>query len=257
MSRRPLIALLATGGTIACTLDGHGRAVKTLGAADLLASVAMPPGIDARAHDYGLLSSWDVAPPEMLDMARRVDELLADYDGVVVTHGTDTLEETAAMLSFAVRSDAPVVVTGAMRASDEPGADGSRNLAAALRVAAHPEAAGRGALVVLDDEVHRAVTVTKRHSSATSAFGSPDTGPIGLVHGERVSFAGSPAVPTKYDVAHADADVPLIFAFAGAPTRIVESVLQVWWSLGSGSGTCRPRGCHYSAPPRTAVSRWS
>ncbi|MDQ1599956.1 MAG: L-asparaginase, partial [Actinomycetota bacterium] len=86
-------------------------------------------------------------------------------------------------------------------------------------------AAGRGALVVLGDEVHRAVTVSKRHSSSPSAFGSPATGPIGLIHGERVTFFGHPVPPTRYDVRHADADVPLIFAAAGAPTRIVESAL--------------------------------
>jgi L-asparaginase len=226
MSRHRRIALLATGGTIACTTDELGHAVKTLGAAGLLASVPALPGIDVAAYDYGLLASWDVTPPAMLDMARRVDELLAEHDGVVLTHGTDTLEETAVLLSFAVRSGAPVVVTGAMRASDEPGADGPRNLVAALLVAADPDAAGRGTLVVLDNEVHRAVTVTKRRSSALSTFGSPTTGPVGLVHGQQVIFLSPPATPTTYDVAHATADVPLLFAYTGAPTRILEAALD-------------------------------
>ncbi|MCW2781765.1 MAG: L-asparaginase [Marmoricola sp.] len=225
MSRRR-IALLATGGTIACTTDEHGWSVKTLGAADLLASVPALSAIDVTAYDYGLLASWDVTPPAMLDMARRVDELLSEHDGVVLTHGTDTLEETAALLSFAVRAAGTVVVTGAMRASDEPGADGPRNLFAALSVAADPEAAGRGALVVMDDEVHRAGTVTKRHSSALSTFGSPTTGPVGLVHGEQVTFVSPPTPPTRYDVEHADADIPLLFATTGAPTRILESALD-------------------------------
>lgn len=219
------VALLATGGTIACTLDEHGRAAKTQSGADLLDSVPRLPGLDVRVVDHGRLSSWDVTPAVMLDMARRVDVLLADADAVVVTHGTDTLEETAALLSFAVRSEAAVVVTGAMRAANEPGADGPRNLGAALQVAADPAAAARGALVVMDDEVHRAVAVTKRHSSAPGAYGSPATGPAGLVHAGSVTFLAPPAPPTRYDVAHADADVPLLTAAAGAPVRLLEAAL--------------------------------
>lgn len=233
MVGRRRVVLLATGGTIACTVDDRGRAAKTLGGTDLLAAVAPVPGVDVRAVDHGRLSSWDIAPPDMLDIALRVDELLTDTDGVVVTHGTDTLEETAALLSFAVRSDAAVVVTGAMRAGNEPGADGPRNLRAALRVAAAPDARGRGPLVVMDDEVHRGVTVTKRHSSAPGAFGSPATGPVGLVHGngngngdgDGVTFLGPAGPRTRYDVAHADADVPLLLATAGAPDRVLHSAL--------------------------------
>ncbi|WP_139306857.1 asparaginase [Modestobacter sp. DSM 44400] len=222
---RPLrIVLLATGGTIACTTT-TGVAVKTLRAADLLATVPALPGVEVQGSDFGLTSSWDLTPPTMLEVAHRVEELLVEHDAVVVSQGTDTLEETAALLSFAVRSPRPVVVTGAMRASDEPGADGARNLQAALLVAAHPDAAGRGALVVLDDDVHRAVTVTKRHSSTTSTFGSPNAGPVGLVHGDRVIFVAPPSPLTRYDVVHAAADVPLLVVAAGAPRRVLEAAV--------------------------------
>jgi L-asparaginase len=216
------LALLATGGTIACTLDAEGRAVKTQRAADLLAA-AGAPGVTP--VDHGLMSSWDIDPPAMLDLARRVDELLGEHDGVVVTHGTDTLEETAAFLSFAVRSPGTVVVTGAMRAADEPGSDGAANLRTALAVAGDPAARGRGALVAFGDEVHLATRVTKRHSAALLAFGSPVTGPVGLVHDGRPVFLAPPQPPTTYDVAHADADVPLLVAMAGAPLRLVEAAL--------------------------------
>jgi L-asparaginase len=220
------VALVATGGTIACTLDAQGRAVKTLGAADLLASTPVPEGDEATAVDHGLLSSWDLTPPAMLELARRVEELAAGCDGVVVTHGTDTLEETAALLSFAVRSPVPVVVTGAMRPSDAPGADGPGNVAAALTVAADPASRGRGALVVFGNEVHLATRVTKRHSTAPLPFASPSTGPVGLVDDGRVTFLAPPVPPTTYDVAHADADVPLLVASPGAPVRVLEAALQ-------------------------------
>src|SRR4051794_31695748 len=158
------IALLAAGGTIACTLDEEGYAVKTLAAADLAATFPVPAGIELVPVDYAQLSSWDVSTAQMLELARVAEGLLASHDGVVVTYGTDTLEEMAAFLSFAVRSPRPVVVTGAMRNMSLPGADGPANLLAAILVAADPGAAGRGALVVLAEEVHRAVEVTKRHS---------------------------------------------------------------------------------------------
>jgi L-asparaginase len=215
-------ALLATGGTIACTLDAAGHAVKTQRAADLLAAAGAG---DVTPVDFGLMSSWDLTPAAMLHIAQRVDDLLAEHDGVVVTHGTDTLEETAALLSFAVRRPGAVVVTGAMRAADEPGSDGAANLRAALAVAAAPEAAGRGALVVFGDEAHLATRVTKQHSAGLLAFGSPGTGPVGLVHDGRVSFLAPPQPPTRYDVAHADADVPLLVATPGAPARLVETAL--------------------------------
>ena len=223
MSAGPRLALLATGGTIACTLDPDGHAVKTRRAADLLAAAG---ACDVTAVDHGLMSSWDLVPAAMLEIARRVEQLLDDHDGVVVTHGTDTLEETAAFLSFTVRAPGTVVVTGAMRAADEPGSDGAANLRTALAVAGDPAAAGRGALVVFGEEVHLATRVTKQHSAALQAFGSPGAGPAGLVHDGRVSFFCPPQPPTTYPVAHADADVPLLVAAAGIPARLVEAALD-------------------------------
>ena len=219
------VALLATGGTIACTLDEDGRAVKTQRAADLLAAAPVPPGVPVTGEDHGLHSSWDLAPPAMLDVAGQVRRLAADSDGVVVTCGTDTLEEIAAFLSFAVDTDVPVVVTGAMRAADEPGADGPANLGAALLVAADPAARGRGALVAFADEVHLATRVSKRHSAAPTPFGSPGGGPVGVAHDGRVTFLAPPSPPTRYAVAHADADVPLLTAAPGLPVRLVEAAL--------------------------------
>lgn len=226
MSARTRLALLATGGTIACTLDTDGRAVKTQRAADLLAAAPVPAGFDVTGVDFGLRSSWDMDPPAFLEVARQVRDLAAENDGVVVTSGTDTLEELAAFLSFAVDADVPVVVTGAMRAADEPGADGPANLGSALAVAADPAARGRGALVAFADEVHLGVRVTKGHSAAPTPFGSPIGGPVGLVHGGGVTFLAPPSSPPRYAVTSADADVPLLVAAPGLPVRLVEAALD-------------------------------
>jgi len=219
------LTLIATGGTIACTVAANGQAVKTLTADDLLASAPAPSGMQVTAADYGQISSWNFTPPAMLRLARRVQLEAAHCDGVVVTHGTDTLEETAALLSFAVRTPVPVVVTGAMRAANAPGADGPANLVAALAVAADPAASGRGPLVVFADQVHLASRVTKRHSAALSPFSSPVTGPHGLIHDTHVCFLSPAAPPTTYDIAHADADVPVLVATPGAPVRLLEAAL--------------------------------
>jgi L-asparaginase len=215
------VALVATGGTIACTLDPDGYAVKTLGAADL-AATAPTPGVTLVPHDYGKLSSWNLDPPAMLDLARRIDEIAGDVAGVVVTHGTDTLEETATFLSYAARTDVPIVVTGAMRTMSHAGADGPANVAAAALVAADGAARGRGALVVLNDEIHRAVEVTKRHSTNPATFGSPFAGPVGWVDAGRVTFRDPPRAPVRYDVRTADARVPLLVVAAGLDPALVE-----------------------------------
>ncbi|MFL6139225.1 MAG: asparaginase [Frankiaceae bacterium] len=220
------IALLAAGGTIACTLDGEGYAVKTLAAADLAATFPAPRGVELVTVDYGQLSSWNITTGQMLDLARTVDGLLEQHDGVVVTYGTDTLEETAAFLSFAVRSPRPVVVTGAMRNMSMPGADGPANLLAATLVAADPGAAGRGALVVLADEAHRAVEVTKRHSNHPATFGAPSGGPVGWIELGRVLWRGPAGGRTTYAVERADMDVPLVVAAAGMGPAVVERAVE-------------------------------
>lgn len=226
MRSRVRLALVATGGTIACTLDRAGQAVKSLTAGDLLSLTLLPPGIDVTPHDHGLLSSWDLTPAAMLALGRIVQQISADYDGVVITHGTDTLEETAALLSFVIQTTVPVVITGAMRAWGEPGADGPANLGAALAVAAEPAAHGRGVLVAFGNEIHLAARVTKQHSAALLPFGSPTSGPIGLLDRDQVTFL-APAAPTAtYEVVHADADVPLLVAAPGAPLRVLEAALD-------------------------------
>jgi L-asparaginase len=177
------------------------------------------------AVDHGLGSSWDLTPAAMLELAREARRLAGGCEGVVVPHGTDTLEETATLFALTLDGATPVVLTGAMRATDAPGGDGPGNLADAAAVAIDPGARDRGPVVVFAGEVHLGARVAKRHSSAPAPFGSPAGGPVGLVDDGRVTWLAPPAPRTTYDVAHADADVPLLLAAPGAPVRVLEAAL--------------------------------
>ncbi len=186
---RPRLALIGTGGTIAGVATeparagaaGYRSAVVSVG--DLVHAV---PGLnrlaDLRAEQIFQIDSADFSDERLLQLARRVAALCArdDVDGVVVTHGTDTLEESAYFLHLTVRSSRPIVLTGAMRPGDALAADGPANLRQAVAVAAHPSSAGRGVLVVMNEEVHSARDVAKVHSLRLDAFASPH-GPLGLM----------------------------------------------------------------------------
>ena len=182
------LAILTTGGTIAMQHDeAAGGAVPQLGAADFAA--ALPDdGPKLRVEEIVNLPSSHFTL-ETLEMIReRAVEMTAEDDviGVVITHGTDTMEETCYLLDLTVRGDKPIVLTGAMRTASDVGYDGYANLLAAVRVAAAPEARGLGSVILFNDEVHAARHVTKMHTLSTNAFQSPGWGPVGRVEGDTV-----------------------------------------------------------------------
>jgi L-asparaginase len=184
MSPGTHISVVGMGGTIAMAPSASGGIVPSLAADDLVASV---PGladldVDITAATLRSLPSPSLGFDDLVALSDRVRaELAGGADGVVITHGTDTIEETAFFLDLTVPDDAPVVVTGAMRHPEAAGADGPANLYAAVRVASSPAARGLGCLVVMSDEVHGARFVRKSHTSSTAAFVSPGFGPLGLV----------------------------------------------------------------------------
>jgi L-asparaginase len=178
------VAVISMGGTIAMSPSASGGIVPSLGAEDLVASVPGLAELDVEITTESLrsLPSPSLGFGDLVALAGRVrDEIGAGAAGVVVTHGTDTIEETAFFLDLTVPADAPVVVTGAMRHPHSAGPDGPANLYAAIRVALSPAARGLGTLVVMSDEVHGARFVRKSHTSSTGAFVSPGFGPLGLV----------------------------------------------------------------------------
>jgi len=200
-SALPRIVVVATGGTIAgsaaSATDTTGYRAATSGVDDLLAAVP-------QAHDlarltgqqFASIDSSDVTDQVLLALARHVDALLAspDVDGVVVTHGTDTLEESAYFLHLVLDSQKPVVFTGAMRPASALSADGPLNFYAAVAAASAPASFGQGVLVVLNDEIHSARDVSKSTSLRVDSFASA-YGPLGVVVGGRVLYYRALARP--------------------------------------------------------------
>ena len=180
----PRIALLALGGTIAAPVDEAGAGARmTLTADDILGDLGARAGVHVEPRTVRMQPSSNLALDDIRQLTRAIEA--SDADGVVVTVGTDALEEVAFALDAAVGGDRPLVVTGAMRNVGLPGADGPANLLGALRVAAHADARGQGALVVLNDEIHLARFVRKTHTSSPSTFRSPALGPVGYLVEDR------------------------------------------------------------------------
>lgn len=191
MSALPHVHVLFTGGTISMRVDpATGAAVPALSGQEIVARVS---GIEDVARltleDYARLPGPHVTPFWMWRLKERVAEVLADpaVDAVVLTHGTDTLEETAYLLDLTLDGPKPVVFCGAMRTVSHPGWDGPANLLAAVRTAVDPGARGRGVLVALGGEVHAAGEATKRHAQDVKAFHSPE-GPLATVDGASVAW---------------------------------------------------------------------
>jgi L-asparaginase/Glu-tRNA(Gln) amidotransferase subunit D len=176
------IALFALGGTISMAAHDGGGVVARLSGRDLVGSVSGLDGVAIDIRDAAAVPSANLSFNQLLDVIDAAGAAVADgASGIVLTQGTDTLEETAFLADSVWSHDAPLVLTGAMRNPTLPGADGPANLMAATLVAASGAARGRGALVVFNDEIHAARHVRKTHSTSTAAFASPDAGPIGHV----------------------------------------------------------------------------
>jgi L-asparaginase len=231
------VLILTTGGTIASLPDPETGAKRPAVSGEEL--VAGVPGLaevaDVEVEEVAALSSWNLTPDHMLAVARRAGEALAqqDVDGVVVTHGTDTLEETAFLTDLTLRGDGPAVFVGAMRSPDELSADGPRNLLNAVRLAASPEARGAGAVVAISDEVHAARWVRKLDSGLVSAFRSPRRGPLGRVTPKSVELSLLPARGfTSEPPAELSRQVALVSAYPGMDGTAIEAVLEATGAAG-------------------------
>ena len=198
---KPCIAIVATGGTIASTASDKTQLSDyrvSTGAADLVDAV---PGLDAIARfefeQVSNIESHEINDSVLENIARSVQAFCDrdDIDGVVVTHGTDTLEETAFFLHLTIDTIKPVVVVGAMRPASAVSADGPLNLFHAVVVASDPASAGRGVLVVMNDRIASARYVTKGHANGVDAFGPTEFGYLGLVFGRWLQFHGSVDLP--------------------------------------------------------------
>lgn len=203
------LTLLATGGTIASTRGPDGRVTAALSGGELLAGLPLDgderraphlPAVRVHPVDVSVPGSWNLTSPRALEIVQAaLDAADAGTDGIVVTHGTDVIEETAWLFELLVRPrhpELPVVFTAAMRHADEFAGDGPRNLLDALAVAAEPASRGRGTSVCVNGELHHARHVVKTHATAVATFASPDHGPLGEVGEFGVRYlAPSPSAP--------------------------------------------------------------
>lgn len=258
MSKSPRVYVIGTGGSISCIgesrldLLNYNYADRHLTIDEMLARIPEVRDVaDIRAEQFSNVYGGDLGPANWLELARRINAIFrADPDaaGVVVTHGTATLEETAYFLNLTVKSSKPVVVTGSMRPPTGLSTDADINLYDAIRVAASPDAAGKGALVVLNNEIQAARDVTKTNTARVETFKSGELGFLGYADSDgKIVFLRAPVrahtAASEFDIG-AIKDLPRVdiaLAYAGADGAVVNALADagaagiVSAGLGSGS----------------------
>ena len=234
----PHIVVLATGGTIAGTGDSDtqmtGYQAGALGVDVLLAAVpALGQVTDIEAEEIASIDSKDMTEEIMLKLAVRCNELLAqdDVDGIVITHGTDTMEETAYFLHLTVHSAKPIVLTGAMRPATAISADGPANLYNAVKLAASPDSMDRGVMVAMNDDIFSARDVVKSNTENLATFATPNGMKLGIIAGGEPRFYAQAArrhtVNSQFCV-EIDTVLPKVFilySHAGESSEMAEAAI--------------------------------
>jgi L-asparaginase len=223
-----MIVLLFTGGTISMRHDpAAGGAVPSLSGRDIL---ALAPAIEQIAHveivDFGAYPGPHMTTDRMWALRNALEAQLArpEVQGIVVTHGTDSLEESAYLVARSLAATKPIVFTGAMRTSSDLGWDGPANLGAAVRVAASDDASGYGVLVAMCDRIFSALDVTKAHTHTVDAFESPGLGPLGVIDDGQVVFRRAlPELPAPVVTTSLAGPVDIVYAWAGADSRLLDA----------------------------------
>jgi L-asparaginase len=252
----PHVVILATGGTIAGVQPKEGEPGYKSGSLSIDSLIKAAPGIEKLARLDGeqiaSIGSQDMNDAVWGKLVRRANELLAkpDVDGIVVTHGTDTMEETAFFLNLLLKGDKPVVLVGSMRPATSQSADGPLNLTNAVAVAASPASRGRGVLVVANDEVHTDRDVHKTHTTAVQTFVSTTRGTIGKVYYGKVLYGYMPSnrhtKTSEFSVPETPVSVPrvdIVYAHEGSDGTFVKAAMAagakgiVLAGVGDGNGT--------------------
>lgn len=223
------LLLIHTGGTIAMAQDHAGHVLPN-DINPLDASLPRATDIaNITTRHFANLPSPHMTPDIMLRLAHFIESELKKehYDGVVITHGTDTLEETAYFLHLTLGAPVPIVLTGAMRSSNEVGSDGEFNLITALRVAVSEAARGKGVLVVFNGEIHSAFNVTKTHTSSVDTFKSVHFGNLGMVTKDHVYLFNTPLLKQTHMVTSLSKRVAVLKVYAGMEPDLLLSVKQL------------------------------
>ncbi|MEI5991895.1 asparaginase [Enterococcus crotali] len=219
------ILVLHTGGTISMSKEADGN-VTTNNMNPLLNQEELLAGkVDLIVEPIFNIPSPHMTLERMLVLKQRIQKAYTEnIDGVVITHGTDTLEETAYFLDITLENKIPVVLTGAMRSSNEIGTDGLYNFISAVWTACSDESYGKGVLVVMNDEIHTARYVTKTHTTNVATFRTPTFGPIGMIAKERTFFASEVCSQEVCDIQKVTGEVYVIKAYAGMDGSLFDLV---------------------------------
>jgi len=228
------VVVLGTGGTIASKVDpATGSAVAAVSGAELVETIkgrglALPEGVEVEAEQVCTVGSFLFDLDLAFRIARRAGERLAEADvlGVVVTQGTDTMEETVWLADLVVNAEKPVIFTGAQFHADEADSDGPRNLADSIKVAASPEARGLGAMIVFEQEIHAARDATKRHAARRGTFFSAEHGKLGEIDGLKVVIHRRPLLREHVAAQAIEPRIDLIRLVMGSDARFIRHAVE-------------------------------
>ena len=221
------ILIVMTGGTIGMRFDEKEGVIPSDDLINFLSSFRQLDEVaDISVHVFSNLPSPHIHPLKMFELAKFVDIAIADHDGVVITHGTDTLEETAFLLDLVLTTRKPVVFTAAMRSGNEIGLDGPRNIIGAVRVAAHSDSLDKGVLVVMNDEIHTARDVVKADTGMLNSFVSQGNMSLGFVDNDDVIYHRQTLHKEKIWTEKLDPNVDLIKATAGMDDRYIQTSIE-------------------------------
>lgn len=230
------IIIIATGGTIAGKGEKGKSSEYVAGEIDIDSIVQSVDGISDLANIYGIqfmnVDSCDIGLKDLLSLAKRINNILKrdDIDGVVITHGTDTMDETAYFLNLVLKSEKPVVITGSMRPSTATSADGPMNLYQAVALAKSDQAVGRGVLIAFSDGIYGARLVQKENAFRTQAFGGRDFGCIGYIKDDNVHIYTESlkkhTITTEFDISEIDSlpNVAIVYFSLGADPEILDLI---------------------------------
>ena len=226
----PTVAIITTGGTIAQKYDADaGGAVPAVSGEALVEAVpALKELAHLRVFPLVNIDSRDMTPQLWLRLARLVAKTIADptISGVVITHGTDTMEDTAYLLDLTLPDDKPVVITGAQRSASTPDADGPRNLLNAVRQAIDPEARSRGVTVNFDSKIFYARCVTKRHTNHVGAFAGGYCGQAGEIDDAQITWFNRPEPRPRFPIPNHLPRVDVVCVYPGADGRLIDSAIR-------------------------------
>ncbi|MDD6770303.1 asparaginase [Inconstantimicrobium porci] len=224
------VAVVFNGGTITMKIDERLQAaVPSLSSDEIMSKVTGIEGFaEIETYTFSNMPSPHMTPDKMLELSKYIKKLIdrEDIAGAVVTHGTDTLEETAYFLDLTLNTEKPVVVTGAMRNGSELGYDGPANLSASICTVISDESRNRGVLVCMNGELNSAAEVTKANSMALNAFRTPNFGPIGMVDDNKVLFYRESLDKQYLDIDKVDSKVTLIKCTAGMDSTLIDYCIE-------------------------------